>query len=614
MFRGGFVDVGRRRIRFGGYVTEREQEPAHEARRGFDEIDRGLGATMFRLLRDWDEWVHRRVEQVSLEDVSTHIRRVSVDFTLPRDILPTRFAGDGRGIHFVPLTYLSKDPVTGFSIRDEWGAALPVLTRARNAALAASVLVVAVEVAVWDRNIDSKRPLPRLLEKDLWEVAAESPQNARPVLERLKAGELPNELPTDISADELQRERRWRSAIVGDTDVAAVADLLHENFILAVPLTDVPGRRRILKYTFETRGDQPHLALPPPFGWVVRAWVHAVTGAKPSREARYTPLLLWVSRAIGWSAKAIKIESPAVSYGGSYHLEVEAPQGLQITRARLQSGDRAETFLDVKETLQRVHLYAARQAAASPGAVAVIYLRSRPSTLVRTAWLNALFATLLLLAIASRWHSIVQQLGPAFSLLFVVPALVSAYVARPRELAVTTDVLFGLRVVAASTAVWQFGAAVVLLASTSCSSSASAICRGGSGTGPTLWTLVAASAITLMVLQTTLTMSMRPPEQREERRQDSSSSGPPTVAAEPEPTSPPSEGADGAAQGSRTNPPSQEATPAYVEPSARDNPPERLVDRLSRYCTIASSELLLSAIVVLASRLSARGPSRLSGH
>jgi hypothetical protein len=125
---------------------------------------------------------------------------------------------------------------------------------------------------------------------------------------------------------------------------------------------------------------------------------------------------------------------------------------------------------------------------------------------------------------------------------------------------------------------------------------------------------VAASAITLMVLQTTLTMSMRPPEQREERRQDSSSSGPPTVAAEPEPTSPPSEGADGAAQGSRTNPPSQEATPAYVEPSARDNPPERLVDRLSRYCTIASSELLLSAIVVLASRLSARGPSRLSGH
>lgn len=497
---------------------KQQQDGEPEAQRGFDEIDRALGATTFGLLRDWSEWVHRRVEQISLEEAETHCRRVSVDFTLPRHILPARFTGDGRGIYFVPVTYLAKEPLVAFSMRDETGGALPILTRARNGALAASVLVFAAEAAVWGAKAEQgEQPLPPLLEDDLWNLARQRPDVARPICEALTHGDVPEDRLQHLPAADQQRERAWRGALANDDDFAPLAGLLASNFILAVPLTDAPGRRRILKYTFETHGDQPRLALPPPLGWLMRLSVFAVSGASTPAETTYMPFLLWVSRAIGWSTKAVKIETNAVSYGGSYHLEVEAPDGLQITRARLQSRDRSQTFRDIPETLQRVHLYAPKAAMTQPGGVAVIYLRSRESTLVRTAWLNAMFSTVLLFAVVSNWQNIVRQLGPALSLLFIVPALLSAYVARPREPAVTIDVMFGLRVLAASTALWQFAAALVLLAGTSCLTGGTppkTTCSSWPATGPLLWAFVAGSLLTLLTLQVTLMLTKRPPEQR----------------------------------------------------------------------------------------------------
>src|SRR4051794_20361247 len=65
--------------------------PEPETWRGATETNRTLGALTLQLLRDWDGWIHRRVESISLEHPVTFTRRVSVDFTLYRGWPTTTF-------------------------------------------------------------------------------------------------------------------------------------------------------------------------------------------------------------------------------------------------------------------------------------------------------------------------------------------------------------------------------------------------------------------------------------------------------------------------------------------------------------------------------------------
>lgn len=68
------------------------------------------------------DWVRRRVEVVSFEGVSSIRREVSVDFT-------TEFAFPSVvGGLAVPLARLRKEVLRSFSLRDEEGSRVPVLS------------------------------------------------------------------------------------------------------------------------------------------------------------------------------------------------------------------------------------------------------------------------------------------------------------------------------------------------------------------------------------------------------------------------------------------------------------------------------------------------------
>jgi hypothetical protein len=139
-------------------------------------------------------------------------------------------------------------------------------------------------------------------------------------------------------------------------------------------------------------------------------------------------LRTWLKRAVAWKAKAVGIRTPALPQGQSYHLEVEAPEGLKLTRGRLKpQGDGRDTarVRAVTRNVQRLHLYAS-QVPPRTGGGALVNLRPTPSTMVRAASITAFLTTGFLTLVALRWEAMVANLGPLVSMLLLVPGGMAA--------------------------------------------------------------------------------------------------------------------------------------------------------------------------------------------
>jgi hypothetical protein len=497
-----------------------------EAERGVGEINRRVGAMMLELLRRWDGWVHRRVEAVEVKDPATVRRHATIDFTLLRGLGSPIEDGAGQKIYFVPLAFLAKQPLTNLDLRDETGRALPVLTKRRNAALAASLLVSMAEAGAPDELIHRHgAQLPESIVEQIWRVAGDALPLSRPVAERFAEG--------TASDGDTEAETAWREQLRQDQAFVEMAQNLAGSFILAVPLAADPGVRRIIKFTYEELGNQPEPALP---SWLKRLaiWaVRKVSGPRqiplPGDAPRERGWRVWLKQAVGLGPIVFEIEAPAVMFGGSYHLEFVAPEGLQITRAEMQprvvaaaDGDEEASSspvpIIVRRRLERVHLYLSETPDQCVGADAYIYLRPRPWTIVRTAWLvSGLTLALMILVTAAQSH-LVGNLGPALSFLLIIPGLIGSFVARGGEPSPTTHAMFGLRLVGAGIGIWPLAAGITLALGTSCTD-ATLLFASHCDTGWLVpWLLVlftVASAAMCALLGAVMIRIWRPPEQRE---------------------------------------------------------------------------------------------------
>ena len=79
------------------------------------------------------QWIHRRVEQVSYIDASTVRRRISIDFEVPDGSI----VRDAPGPVYVPIAQLAKRSLSRFDLRDSDGCSLPMVTRDRLGKLTA---------------------------------------------------------------------------------------------------------------------------------------------------------------------------------------------------------------------------------------------------------------------------------------------------------------------------------------------------------------------------------------------------------------------------------------------------------------------------------------------
>jgi hypothetical protein len=190
---------------------------------------------------------------------------------------------------------------------------------------------------------------------------------------------------------------------------------------------------------------------------------------EPSAPSRPLTVRRRLARNVGWRAKPIVIPTPAVGHGTSFHLEVEAPEGLQISRARLRSGPPGQEgpspddVTDAEEgPMQRTHLYVDGALQGHSGA-GVIHLRPRAALIVRAATLNALVATMLIALTAALLTHLAGVLDPLAALLLFVPGGLSAYTARPRENPMTTSLVSGVRLLAIAVGAMSLAAACVAI-------------------------------------------------------------------------------------------------------------------------------------------------------
>jgi len=480
-------------------------QPAPTSRLSGDH-ERLVGLVTLQLLDTWRVWVKRRVEAVTFPDIATQARHISVDFELPPAVLAAVARALGHGSQadteegaedvadvwgpagpgayvLVPLTVLRKQGLTRFSLRDESGRALPLLTRDQTGAVATAVLVMFAEgLCNAEAEADA---LPQELRAELFDIATLPPTDSERIWEML-------DRPKPGDSDECTR---WRKVLTEDERFMGMALDLARNFLLLTRVRAEPGRRRIIKIAYE------HHVLP--------------ASAEAGRLRR-------LRRWVGWGAHAERIETPAVGLGRCFHLEVEAPEGTQVTITRLRTEPRTvpsasdrRSYPDFPEAVsdgkQRVHLHVSVPQHHTGSAT--VFLRPRASTIVRAATITAALTTALLYFVALRPTAFQANLGAAAALLLIVPGGLSGYVARPREPHVATHMLLGLRILAFSSGLWSFLAAGALVAGRTCPGESAQGCTYWPGTGYAIGAWAACSFLTLLVLARALCNTERPPEQ-----------------------------------------------------------------------------------------------------
>lgn len=253
---------------------------------------------VLKLISVWPEWVKRRTETIDFVGDSAVRRSVAVDFRLKRSLLREPFVAWGdQGMHYIPLAFLDKLPLAAFSLHDEDGRTIPLLTRHKNAGISAATL------SAFAQSSFAKR---------LRAAALRNPGSLPPGFDTMKARDL--RLPASVEAKflrltmlryfdrggrragteeqpdaesvfasfagfdadpeaEISAPEQWswelvvpdsgpvwweptvsdasvEAMLVGNADFRSLADAFARTFLLCVPVPHRPGDRRVLKYSY----------------------------------------------------------------------------------------------------------------------------------------------------------------------------------------------------------------------------------------------------------------------------------------------------------------------------------------------------------------------------
>jgi hypothetical protein len=344
--------------------------------------------------------MHRRVESFEFCHETLIRRQISVDFTLPSTDLPTLRSGTDAFV-LVPLTLLqkrldheyalSRGVLRRFDLRDEEGAALPLLTSAQNGEIAAGILITVAQYLV--RQATPGEVLDDALRCDLRAIAFQPPLQAEAALSSIVNG------------------TGQRRIIWSNPPFRLLARTFTALFLMITPIMAAAGHRRVLKFAYETRSDRLHLTL---------------------RER----LAL---RPVNFGS-----EAGAIAFAGAYHVDFKAPEGLMVASAKLVNA-RTKDILDEEQAGVTLHLYARDQPLASQALLQTSL--NVQSYVVAPVLVASAVITLVLLG-GGILHLFDFHPSNALSALIVVlPGLFVAYLARPSDSVVarlTDGLRFGL--------------------------------------------------------------------------------------------------------------------------------------------------------------------------
>ena len=355
---------------------------------GFDqEALEQYGVIWADLLCEGASWILRRKEALTLQDVDTFRRRMSIDYTVPAALQAKGIPQDAEGRVFVPVMCLEKAQanLTRFDFGDERRSSLPLPTRQENGMISAYVLIAAAERALGE-------PASATLRRDLVGLAVAEPPVAEAYLSRV------------VGDDALSpRERRHRSGLAKNREFLWLADTLAYSCVVVVPVEPTPARH-ILKLSFDQRVDDDKR-----LRWLARA-----------------PF----GQSFGWNPLEIIIDSPFIA-AQSYHFEAEVAPSIEILEAYLMTSFK-DDFVELNRVVagsSSVHVYVS-EAETGQASVAQVTFRVERGTFLLGAFIaSALVLLSLGLSVGFVDYIAAHHNGYA-GLLAAFPSAVVAYVLR----------------------------------------------------------------------------------------------------------------------------------------------------------------------------------------
>jgi len=302
-----------------------------------------------------DSWVTRRVEQLEFLDTRAVRWRVSIDFVVPEDA--PLIADKTR---LLPVTSVSKGGLVAFDMRDESGNAIWLPTSDWTSRRLSSALC-------FNASRLLNGALPESVNHDLSNVASNDGAGRRAALEvfaaagaildaegryqdsRAELTEASRHLQLPCRLGEIRkrwaRQRRWNCAqdelaradlilrrakqrwhavppsdtrsiarrLMGDVLFRSQLGELAHNLVILAPVASAPGTRRIIKLSSESP-----ISFQRPRGRIRRLW-----------------------QSLGW--RCWPVEVLIGGRGGSHHLEVAAPPGVDIVSICAKPLDRRST-------------------------------------------------------------------------------------------------------------------------------------------------------------------------------------------------------------------------------------------------------------------------------
>lgn len=286
-----------------------------------------IGRRLLLAELQFSRWTVRRVEKVSFDQDRNVTRRLTVDFNVREDA-PLVVDKVGNRFWIVPVSLMRRRTLVNMRITDEAGHVLPTPGIRLTQQLDESILLAAT--ATVSPTLAEQEEVRAFIRK-LVAGSRRQTKDAMALFEGTKEG-LKGGVPS------------YLMPLAESSIVRAVVYLVRRNFSLYVFLP-ANKRHRLLNLEFSE-----------PTGWTRMTPLLTCTGDETTlyvhddRPALGTPSVKWWFRqagrklwtgfpaALGLRSTRIRVQVPGAENASSYHLELTAPEGVEVVRARLLAG------------------------------------------------------------------------------------------------------------------------------------------------------------------------------------------------------------------------------------------------------------------------------------
>jgi hypothetical protein len=405
-----------------------------------------IGLLGTRVLGPTPAWLRRHVETVTLKSLTSARRQLTIDVVLPDAdgcSFPWR---DGERLYYLPIALMLKQPpASNIDMRDERDTSLPVLNRLENAEVT-NTAMLALLAGMFDRPLaDAVAPFLREAVRALDADIAKA--HVMFAITRMTA-----------IRPEAQNHPDW------DWLVSFLV-LLSAHSLSWLGLAGLPGERRVVKFGYDIEVEAPK-PIRRRARWVSRS-VRA-EGEDGSFVVYYldwdpgdgyphgflTRMLRRFVTIIGGAAYHVPIQTPYIRNTPSYHLQVNAPEGLETRRIELlaelcDSAGESKAPIDAT-TPDCAHLYFS-EARVRRNGMAIVSLRVGRRGLLSYSLAACVVIATMLWLFATHATTIARpgDYSASVAVLLLVPTLMLVFAIRPGEHLLATKLLSGARAILA---------------------------------------------------------------------------------------------------------------------------------------------------------------------